>query len=195
MHGRYVTSINVTEFSSSAMSSVMVEGVVCPLIPNTILGKNLFSVVVRGSSYRTMDWALVTNSYLHSIPIHTYTYLHPPSLFISHFISIPLCSPTFPPSLSPSLSLSLSLSFSLSLSPLPPLFSPPLLFPFPLSSRPTLGCSVWQSTPTGCCPSTLQRWSRCTVERGKQKCLLTSSPSQTTPTETCCRVRDDRGRC
>ena len=57
-----MTSINVTEFSSSSMSPVMVEGVVCPLIPSTILGKNLSSVVVRGSSYRTMDWALVTNS-------------------------------------------------------------------------------------------------------------------------------------
>ena len=145
-------------------------------------------------------WALVTNFYLHThmcthTHTHTHTHLHPPLILIFCLTS---SSPSPLPSLSPSLSPLLSLSFpALSLSlpfPHPSHSLSPPLFPSLLSFRPTLGCSVWQSTPTGCCPSTLKRWSRCTVERGGQKCHLTSSPSQTTPTETCCRVSGGGGR-
>lgn len=54
--------------------------------------------------------------------------------------------------------------------------------------RPTLVCSVWQSTPTDVCQSTKRRWLRCTRGRGDPKCHHTSSPYQTMHTGTCCKV-------
>ena len=101
----------------------------------------------------------------------------PPPLFplLPHF---PLLPPLPPFLLSLPPFLSLSLPSPISPPPLPP--SPPL--------RPIQACSVSQSTPIGCCPSTAARWSACIVARDALKCLLTSSPSLTMPTETCCRV-------
>ena len=55
-------------------------------------------------------------------------------------------------------------------------------------TRPTPGCSVWLSTPTRGCQSTIKRWLSPTEERRGLKLLLTSSPSLTMPTSTCCQV-------
>lgn len=54
--------------------------------------------------------------------------------------------------------------------------------------RPTPVCSVWPSTRTNGCQSTLQRWSQLIKGGVAQTRRHTSTPSLTTPTSTCCRV-------
>ena len=55
--------------------------------------------------------------------------------------------------------------------------------------RPTLGCSVWLSIPTSGCQCTTRKLLRLTEARRGLKLLLTSSPSLTMPTSTCCQVK------
>lgn len=57
--------------------------------------------------------------------------------------------------------------------------------------RRTRVCSVWWWIPTKCCQYTQKRLSRCTRARNATRCRRTSTPSQTTPTGTCCRVSLD----
>ena len=54
--------------------------------------------------------------------------------------------------------------------------------------RPTQACFVWLWTPTGCYPSTHQRWLTCTGEKERLRCLLTYSLSRTMLTGTCSKV-------
>lgn len=55
-------------------------------------------------------------------------------------------------------------------------------------SRHTQVCSVWWWTPTRCCQSTLKRSLRCIRARNVTRCHHTSTPSQTMPTGTWCKV-------
>ena len=76
------------------------------------------------------------------------------------------------------------------------LLPPPLLFSLflpssplpPPPSRPTQACSVLPSTLTATFLSTQNRSLRCSRGRGGLRCLHTSTPSQTMPTPTCCRI-------
>jgi len=54
--------------------------------------------------------------------------------------------------------------------------------------RRTRACSAWPSTRTVACRSTIRTWSCCTRASDATRRRLTSSPSPTTPTATCCRV-------
>ena len=64
---------------------------------------------------------------------------------------------------------------------LPSLLSPP-------PSRPTQACSVLPSTLTATFLSTQNRSLTCSRGGGGLRCLHTSTPSQTMPTPTCCRI-------
>lgn len=70
----------------------------------------------------------------------------------------------------------------------------PLRLSRPLPARrPTRGSSASPSTPTSGCPSTPRPWWRPTRGSGAPRPPLTSTPSLTTPTTTCCAVRGPPG--
>lgn len=70
----------------------------------------------------------------------------------------------------------------------------PLRLSRPLPARrPTRGSSASPSTPTSGCPSTPHPWWRPTRGSGAPRPPLTSTPSLTTPTTTCCAVRGPQG--